>query len=315
MSAWFQRISASALILICAACAGDLRPDPGAIEPWTAELAAAQPDDAFAAIYVRNRVHLAFMGAHHANQTESLTFRLIDDAYKSFSFSVLIAEGFPYSWGPNPQRILDSVNRATEVDGFVEDGEFVPAVRGALAQGAQIRGGEPDDGELRERLLSRGFAREDLLGFYTLRSVPQWIRERRIDGAGDARVNALLEAELEHNRGRLGLATSVLPDLAAWRAWYQQTNGRPFGAAFELEEVGPRADGRYGTNRLAAAIGDARDSFLLEKIAAHMNAGENVIVVFGESHLMVLRPALDRMVGAPCYVGVEMRDAARACLR
>ena len=231
------------------------------------------------------------MGAHHANRTDSPTFRIIGDAYRSFSFSVLIAEGFPYSWGATPQRILDIVNRATEVDGFVEDGEFIPAVRGALAQGAQIRGGEPDDGELRDRLLSRGFTREDLLGFYTLRTVPQWVRERRIDGAGDARVNALLESELQHNRTRLGLAASVLPDLAAWKAWYQQTNAKPFGAAFELEEAGPRADGRYGSNRIAAAIGNARDSFLLEKVAAHLNAGESVIVVFGQSHLMVLKPA------------------------
>lgn len=313
MSGWRVRIVAAGLALFCTACAPPLRPDPGAIKPWTSELLAQQPDDAFAAIYVRNRVRLAFVGALHSNRSDSLTFRLIEEAYRSFAFDVLIVEGFPYSWGANPDRVLEILNRSTEVDGFVADGELIPAARGARDRGAEIRGGEPDDGELLLRLLQRGHSGADVLGFYTLRSVPQWIREQRIDGADDPRITALLQAELEYNRTSLGLDASVLPDIPSWLNWYRQVNGKPFGATFDLEEVGPRVDRPYGSNRIAAAIGDARGAFVLEKIADDMNGGDSVIVVFGSSHLMKLKPALDRMLGAPCYVGSNMRDAARVC--
>ena len=306
-------LAAPALMLLCVGCATPLRPDESAIRPWTAELSAEQPDDAFAAVYARDGVRLVFIGALHSNRADSRTFRLIDEACESFRFAVLIAEGFPYGWGANPQSILEIVNQSAEVDGFVSDGEFMPAARCALLQRAQIRGGEPDDGELLVRVLQRGHSHEDLLGFYTLRLVPQWIREERINGTDDVRVDLLLEAELEYSRRTLGLDGSVLPNVSAWRTWYKQTNGKPFGSAFDLEEVGPRTDGQYASSQIAAAIGDVRGAFVLEKIAKFLNGGESVMVVFGSSHLMKLRPAIDRMLGAPCYVGERMQDAAGVC--
>jgi hypothetical protein len=302
-----------ALVLAPLGCQTANAPDPKTIAPWTTQLRDAQPEDAFAAVYFRRGRQLVFVGAQHENKADSLTFRIIADAYASFQVDTLIAEGFPYARGANPPRIIGEVVRQNEVDGFVEDGELVPAVRGALAQGANVWGGEPDDAAIRDRMLSQGISREDLLGFYTLRSIPQWIRERRIDGPGDARVSALIEDELRHNRGRLGIDASLLPDFAAWTRWYGGVNGKPFGAAFVLEEAGPLADGASGSNRIAAAVGLVRDAFLLETIARHLNAGENVVVVFGESHLMRLRPALDDMLGAPCYVGNTLRDAPARC--
>jgi hypothetical protein len=105
-------------------------------------------------------------------------------------------------------------------------------------------------------------------------------------------------AELEHNRGRLAVPTTVLPDYAAWARWYTKTNQKTFGASFEPEEAGPLADGRYGSNKIAEAISRARDEFMLNIIAQHLNAHESIMVVFGESHLMILRPALESMLGA-----------------
>jgi len=143
-----------------------------------------------------------------------------------------------------------------------------------------------------------------------LRSVPQWLREQRIASADDPRGPALIDAELAHNRERLGLPPPILPDTAAWMQWYERTNGKPFGSGFELEEAGPLADGRFASNRVAAAIERARDAFLLQSIADHVNEGQSVLVVFGESHLMRLRPALEAMLGPACYVGSDLAAAA-----
>ncbi|MGH8251545.1 MAG: hypothetical protein ACREVI_12750 [Steroidobacteraceae bacterium] len=206
---------------------------------------------------------LIFVGAKHETHTDSLMFRLIDEAYTSFNVDTVIVEGPSYSHGANDGDLMSWVERQHEVNGFLEGGEAVVAIRGARARGADVWGGEPDDAYARRRLLSQGFSLQDPLGFYTLRSVPQWIRQQKITGPSDPRVEAYIESELDHNRERLDVPATVLPDHEAWTQWYADTNDKVFGATFELEETGPLADGRYGSNKIAEAISRARSEFLL----------------------------------------------------
>jgi hypothetical protein len=299
--------------LAIGACHSLVVPAPGKLRPWTTELRAAQPNDAVAAVYTHRGDWLIFVGAQHAVRTESLTFRLIDEAYDTFDIDTVIVEGSPYSRGANDDRLLSWVEGQHEVNGLLEGGEAVVAIRGARERGADVWGGEPDDAYIRRRVLSQGFSVQDLLGFYTLRSVPQWVRQQKIIGPSDPRVEAYINAELDHNRERLDVPATVLPDHAAWTQWYADTNDKVFGAAFESEETGPLADGRYKSNKIAEAISRTRGEFLLDVIARHLNAHESVMVVFGASHLMIHRVALDHMLGAPCYVGNGLTSALAGC--
>src|SRR5262245_9502686 len=190
-------------------CHHALRSAPEQIASWTVSLRDAQPDDAFAAAYRFRRNYLVFVGAHHATSADSLTFQIIKDAYASFAFQVVIVEGPRWSDGPNPSRLLSWVERQHEINGFVEGGEIVPATIGARTHNATVWGGEPDDTDVEARILAQGFSREDILGFYTLRSVPQWMREEKISNAGDVRVKDLIVQELVHNRERLRLPFAV----------------------------------------------------------------------------------------------------------
>jgi hypothetical protein len=301
-------------LLLLAGCAtAPLRQAPERLQPWTTALRDQQPEDAFAAVYRVGSKRLVFLAAHHANREDSLTFRLIRDAFAAFAFDTVIAEGFATSRGANPPRLFEYAAQSVARDGFVEEGETVPTVLGARAEGATLWGGEADDRDLKARILAQGFLPEDLLGFYVLRTIPQWIGERRLDHGGDPRLQALVEAALARNRETLELPATVLPGYSQWAAWYQALNGGPIGEGFVTEEVGPLADGRFGTNRIAAAISRARAAYLHELVIAHLNAGESVLVVFGASHLMIHRPALDAVLGAPCYVGTSMPEAASSC--
>jgi len=302
-----------AISLATAACQSLVAPTPEKLQSWTTQLRAAQPEDAFLAVYAHGRQRLIFVGAKHATRVDSLTFRLIDQTYASFHIDTVIVEGPHYSWGANADRLIRWIASQHETDGFLEAGEIVPAVRQARERGAQVWGGEPDDANIRDRVLAQGFSSRDLLGFYTLRSVPQWISERKIEGAADERVKPLIAAELEHNRQRLALPATVLPEYNAWSEWYAQTNRKDFGVAFDPEETGPLSDGGYRSSRIAEAISHARDQFLLSIIAQHLNARENIMVVFGASHLMILRPALDSMLGVACYMGDDLKSAASRC--
>ena len=146
-----------------------------------------------------------------------------------------------------------------------------------------------------------------------LRNIPQWIGERKISGAGDPRLESLVEPALAKSRVALQVPGAVLPDFAAWAAWYQRYNGKPIGPDFRTEEVGPLADGDFGNNRIAYAVSRARDRHLHELVIAHLNARRTTLAVFGASHLMIHRPALDAALGPPCYVGNDLAAAARRC--
>jgi hypothetical protein len=302
------------LFLLTGCAVSPLRPAPEKLQPWTTTLRDEQPEEAFAAVYKVGPDRLVFVAAKHANKDDSLTFRLIRDAYAAFEFDTVIAEGFPTSRGANPARIFQyATENGARADGFVEGGETVPTVLGARQEQAALWGGEPDDPDIKARIVAGGFSSEDLLGFYVLRNIPQWIGERRIDHAADPRLPALVEAALTRNREALALPATVLPGFREWAAWYQALNQRPLGVSFATEEAGPLADGKFGTNRIAYAVSRARDSYLHELVISHLNAGETVLVVFGASHLMIQRPAFDAVLGRPCYVGADLHLAASDC--
>jgi hypothetical protein len=302
------------LVVVSSVAAPHLRPSPQKLQPWTIALRDRQPDHAFAAVYKMGRKRLVFVAAQHANRSHSLTFRLIRDAYADFRFDTVIAEGFPTSRGPNPASILKYVaENGPDKHGFVEGGETVPTVLGAQQQRATLWGGETNDLDVKRDVLRDGISATDLLGFYVLRNIPQWIGEHRIDNAADPRLEPLVVAALAKNRDLLGLPSDMLPNFAQWCAWYQKLNRKPLGASFTTEEVGPLADGKYGINRIAYAISRARDAYLHNLIISHLNAGESVLVVFGASHFAIHQPALRVSIGRPCYLGTDLAKARAAC--
>jgi hypothetical protein len=290
-----------------------LQPAPQRLAPWTTTLRDQQPDDPFAAVYKVGNKRLVFVASKHENRDDSQTFRLIREAYALFDFDTVIVEGYPTSKGSNPPRLFAYAAQSPGKDGFVEGGETVPAVQGARQEGATLWGGEADDNDVKTRILAEGFSAEDLLGFYALRNIPQWIGERKIRDAADPRLRPLVEQLLAKDRQSLGFSSAVLPGFWPWAAWYQALNHRPIGASFVTEEVGPLTDGRFGTNRIAAALSRARDAYLHDLIVRHLNAHESVLVVFGASHLMIHRPALDATLGRACYVGSALERAKSDC--
>ena len=309
-------LAISTSVVLTVSCSeSPIRPQSEQLIPFTAELLERQPDDAFSAVYSVGDKRLIWLGARHENQLDSLTFQLIADAYAQFSIDTVIIEGLATSQGPSPTLLIESAraNAAKARDGFQPGGETVPTVLGAVKAGAVFIGGEPEDQDIKRRAIQQGLTEADILGFYTMRSIPQWIRERKIMDASDPKIEPLLLNELEWNRSALDIPKSVLPDMEAWRDWYQTRNGKPLGADFTTEEAGPRADGRFGTNLVGSAISRARAIHLHELAVSHLNSGGTVFVVYGASHLMIHRPALDGALGAACYSGNNLKEAAQMC--
>ena len=273
----------------------------------------AQPEGPFVAVYKSDKHQLVFLGAEHTNHTDSKTFKLIREVYKSFPVETLIVEGPEYSAGPDESGLLDRAQSVRVSSGFQKEGEIIEAIHGAVSVRATVWGGEPEDEYLWKYALNKGFTPTDLVGFYTLRSIPQWIRERRIVSAADPRIRDLVESELIKSRSRLGINRQILPTYETWLSWYLRVNDKEFGEKFDPEETRPLSAGSYGTNRIASAISVARAEYLLHRIAHHVRRAESALVVFGYSHLMIHRPALDTLFGPPCYVGNDIKSTISAC--
>ena len=117
-------------------------------------------------------------------------------------------KGSPRSRGPNSERLIQWVAAQPQREGRQEGGETVPGVRGALAEGATVWGSNADDSQIRDSLTSQGMSTEDVLGFYTLRTVPQWLpRAEDCKRRRCADTHTLIDAELAHNRERLGASS------------------------------------------------------------------------------------------------------------
>ena len=305
-----RRFFAANLIVLSACASTATEPAPQALAVFSSELRDQQPEDAFVSVHKVGGGYLVWLGAKHSTRSDSYTFGLIEDAYAAFEFDIVIVEGCPTSWGPTPQRLVEFAKEAaaSQEDGFQSGGEIVPTILGALKQEATIFCGEPEDADVKLRVRAAGFSDADILGFYTLRSIPQWIRERRVDDAADLRIDALLAEELEKNRSRLALDADVLPSSKDWRVWYSETNAKPLGADFTTEEAGPLSDGRFRSNAIGAAISKARAAFLHELVISKLQNGDSVLVVFGASHLMIHQPALDVSLGEGCRVLTDGRN-------
>ena len=159
---------------------------------WTQALADSQPDGPELLVFQRGDRRLVFIGVQHDSDPSSRTHRLIDSTFLTFKPNVVIVEGAPTSWGYNPRRLLEVGSQQPDAQGLLPEGETVPTVRGAFASGSLIIGGEPSDADVRRIVASAGVSDEDLLGYYVMRVVPQWLSQREFDDLDSARATDLI---------------------------------------------------------------------------------------------------------------------------
>lgn len=280
---------------------------------WTKALANSQRDGPELLLFERGGRRLAFIGVQHDSDPASRTHRLIDSTFLIFKPRVVIVEGAPTSWDYNPRRLVKIGTQQPDAQGLLPEGETVPAVRGAVASGSLIIGGEPSDADVRRIAATSGVSDEDLLGFYVLRVVPQWMSQREFDDLSGSRATALIDKQLARSRAELKLSSNLLPDAAAWRRWRLDRNVGAASNRIDIEEAGPLADGPWRTSRVGAAISKARDTHLFELTRAELAKHRSVLVVFGGSHALIQLPALKRLMGAPCFRGENLERVRKSC--
>jgi len=298
--------------LISCSLRAKFEPDLSLISPYSYELEASEPftDQPFISIFRKDGRQLTYVAAHHDNNVNSPTYRLINEAMYHQKPKMVILEGFETSLGLSPRDLLQNF-KETSTEAFFEWGEPAYAAIQADKVGILFVGGEPDDIYVLEEIKKVGYTTNDLLGFYFVRQIPQFRRGKSLESKSAQKI---FEEYLRSARHSLQLPSDHRFSYLEFVKWYKENNKKKFTLKsfhdFDGEEVAPLEHGKFATQKISHAVGMVRDKYVVSLVAELVNKYNNVMIVFGRSHLPVQRKALEAMFGAPVLETVSMKDGA-----
>lgn len=241
----------------------------------------------YLARFEKNGRVLVYVAARHEATSSNPTMNLIRRAFKDDKPDHLVIEGVTNG---EERGFVEFARRSCGVTSC-PPGE--PAFAALLAEEAKIpfAGGEPGDAKVLAAMVKLGYGRRDLLNFYFARRIPQYRREGKMDGSP-------AELYAEYLKGSLFEKDGFTYD--DFLKWYAERNGKAFdAAAFEEDEVAPKGKGALYTQRLSAAVNLVRNRFTVRLMGELLGRHRTVVIVYGGSHFLMERRALERTLGKP----------------
>lgn len=278
--------------------------DPEKIRPWSDELSKEYPRERpVIAHYKRDNYELFYLAARHTNTMGEDTLNLVQTLYDKFKFNVLIIESLPHSVGESPKWFVEEA-KAGRTAKFIKGGESALSVILASNKKIPFFAGEPDHQDIYRGLKDKGYTDIDVLSFYTVRQIPQWVREQNDK-------STLFHKKIPSFLTNYCKTFSVqnCPSTVDVMKWYKDKIGYELTPDVSNEEVAPIKDGTLYTQKMSAEIGHIRDHFTLNIIEQMLLRYERVAVVYGASHFSTLRRSFEKSFGLSTFVEAE-RDWA-----
>jgi hypothetical protein len=179
---------------------------PARMAPWTQALRDSQSEEPYLLAYRKGNARLILVAAQHENDPASKTFKLVHSAFEIWPVDSVIVEGAASSAGPNYQPLLALADEPLDGEGQQPGGETIPALQNARRIGAAVWGGEANDREVLRLAQVDGVKHADVLGFYVLRVIPQWLRDGTLAATSDEKLPELVERQLARSLRALGIA-------------------------------------------------------------------------------------------------------------
>lgn len=280
-------------------CVSSPRFDQNLVRHWQRDLDREAPSRRpYIAHHKKGPFELFYLAAHHDNNPNGDTLKLVEHLFREFKFDALIIEPIANSYGVSPAWfVADSRKGAT--DSFIKGGESALAAIRADEKKIPFFGGEIDHKQLYNQLKIQGYDDQDVLGFYLTRQIPQWIRQK------EERADLLEKkapAFIAHYCKTFEIESKKCPTLGQIKEWYQKKNNKNLGLVVTTEDVAPRVDGSLFTHKISSSIGSIRDRFTLELIQTSLRKYKRVAVIYGGSHYMTLRKSLESSMRPPHQV-------------
>lgn len=209
------------------------------IRPWSMDLQKEEPFKyPFLVHYKTETNEVRYLAAKHSNSVESPTFKTIKTTLRLFKPNIIIIEGFSRSRGISPQFFIDYTKRCKQ-DSFTKCGESSYAID--LSRPLQIPfvGGEPSDKNIYNEVKTKGYTANDLLGFYTLRQIPQWKRLSKLQNNLQHQINQYINYEAKN------MSVNTHFNYLEFERWYKLKSGKDFNIDSIVSSMtAPRADNK-----------------------------------------------------------------------
>ena len=232
------------------------------------------------------------------------TMKTIQKLFVEYDIDAVVVEGIQPWQGPElPMGLRKFANECAKKNFKGRCGESFYSLYLGLEKTKSgspviLTSGEPKEKTIALKLEEAGFSRQDLVGFYLVRIIPQW---RRRGTLRKTKIEEQIENQLEKYRKRVGLKDKFR--YSDFVTWYQRYMESPKSFLdLNADDTAPHGgpDATY-VNKISHQVGIVRDREIVRKNASILNKNKNVLVVFGGSHLVIQEPALIDMLGKPKY--------------
>lgn len=266
------------------------------LRPYSEALGRLEPFEApYVSTFTKESLALDFVAADHVEGDQNSTCRTIEDLFKKAPPRFLLVEGWAFSEINDVEQI--KVAQECEKNNYKGCGEDACAINLALAKKIPFNYAEPDDASIKNSVIQAGYTDRELLFFYGLRQIPQYIRQGIKD---EKAIKHRLLQYLEHaGIRRLKIGTPVMSLEEFEKIFLSKLSRKVDYLKVDTELVSPRLDnGPEWSNRMSHQVGEVREHHIAKMIEARVNEYQHVIIVYGAGHLVKERAALEKAFGA-----------------
>ena len=265
------------------------------IKPWSDELARSQPfSPPFVATYHLNEKTLVFVAIAHENKLESKSFEAMRKVFGKEKFGIVIAEGFPTSWGTDN---ADMRNHALSdgKNGFFKGEESNYAIVLATKNKTPFVGGEPDTRFVLDGLQTKGYSSDEFFNLSFLQRIAQL---KRGNALGETPLSDQFEDFKKKSQPEFGPLEDI--SFSKFKQWYQENNKVEFEISnIDSNTAAPKGDGTLYTQQLSAIVGQIRDEHIFSIIKDSLSKYKNVVIIYGAGHWSKQKLALEAIMGKP----------------
>jgi hypothetical protein len=242
---------------------------------------------------------LTYFGSPHVRDPKDPTFSKIEEAFKKTNPDVVFVEAFS-GRSMSDEKFMKRINDTSREDVIKMAGESGFAVKLANEKGIEWVCPEPSDSDLYNHLVSEGFSQEEIFAFEFLNILPAYNRQTN-------------KEELFKNGFKDFVAPSInkFRDSTNWDEFdYSYENAthiieKVLGETIDIEKFSDadkfldpiRRENSDGTtfNKISRVQIVFRDKIIVTKIAETLKVHKNIFIVYGNSHAVMERPALEEL--------------------
>lgn len=255
--------------------------DPSLIQNYSAALLAQEKFKVpFISSYTYGDKNLIYVAAERVDGLGTLTHKTILKAMNELKPDFVILEGSAFTIVSDPDDIKYAKKCQKENFKYCSIDAYTISL--ALRSDTPFCYGEPSDAAIRATLKKSGVTDDELIVFYTISSGFKKNDEQKLKEA------------LAHASKKV---RAVKPMSAAhFKKIYKAKMGKVFTFSSETSPW---------FNKIAAAVEDMREQFLVKQIETRLNKYKNVLVVNGAAHLIKQRAMLLKALGSPVDMSAE----------